>query len=70
MAGKRIKVTQESDTGRNQRFIDTKTGEEMTRTQFAKKIDKGIYPKYHNRNVNGVTTPVSNPDKSENNNLG
>ena len=68
MAG-RIKVTQESDSGRNQRFRDTRTGADMTRAQFAKKIDNGQYPNYHNRMINGVKTPVSNPDNTKNNNL-
>jgi len=70
MAGKRIKVTNETDSGRNQSFKDTVTGEEMTRTQFVKQIENGAYPNYHVREVNGLKTPVSNPDQSENNNLG
>ena len=69
MARKRVSVTQESETGRNERFHDNYTGEDMTRTQFVKKIEQGEYPKYHVRDVNGVKTPVSNPDDSENNNL-
>ena len=70
MAGKRIKVTSESDSGRNQVFKDTVTSQEMTRAQFVKQIEQGTYPNYHVREVNGVKTPVSNPDQSENNNLG
>jgi hypothetical protein len=42
----------------------------MTRAQFVNRINEGVYPKYHVRMVNGVPTPVSNPDGSENNNLG
>lgn len=68
MAG-RIKVTKESDSGRNERFKDTRTGTEMTRNQFVKKIEKGDYPNYHVRNINGIDTPVSNPDNTKNNNL-
>lgn len=68
MAG-RIKVTQESDSGRNQRFRDTRTGQEMTRAQFVKEIESGQYDKYHVRKINGVKTPVSNPDETTNNNL-
>lgn len=69
MAGKRIKVTGEQDTGRNEKFVDTRTGAGMTRAQFVRQIEQGTYPKYHVREVNGIKTPVSNPDKSERNNL-
>lgn len=68
MAG-RIKVTQESDSGRNQRFRDTRTGQEMTRAQFVKQIENGQYPNYHIRKINKIKTPVSNPDETTNNNL-
>ena len=66
----RIRVTDENDSGRNLKFTDTKTGETMSRSQFVKKIEEGGYPNYHVREINGVKTPVSNPDKSEGNNLG
>jgi hypothetical protein len=66
---KRVTVTQESESGRNQRFRDNKTGRAMSRQEFVRKIDNGNYPKYHTRKINGIRTPVSNPDKSENNNL-
>ncbi len=68
MAG-RVKVTQESDSGRNQRFRDTRTGEEMTRAQFVKQIENAQYPNYHVRKINKIKTPVSNPDDTTNNNL-
>lgn len=68
MAG-RVKVTQESDSGRNKRFRDTRTGEEMTRAQFVKKIENGQYPNYHVRKINKIKTPVSNPNNTTNNNL-
>ena len=68
MAG-RIKVTQESDSGRNQRFRDTRTGQDMTRTQFVREIESGQYDNYHVREINGIKTPVSNPDNTKNNNL-
>jgi len=67
---KRISVTQESDSGRNQRFHDNYTGQNMSRQEFVRKIENGGYPNYHVRKINGVKTPVSNPDNSENNNLG
>lgn len=69
MAYKRVKVTQESDSGRNQRFHDNNSGADMTRAQFVRKIEQGDYQNYHVRTVNGVKTPVSNPDGSEGNNL-
>lgn len=69
MARKRVTVTQEDPSGRNERFRDNVTGKEMTRRQFVSSIKSGQYPNYHVRKINGVETPVSNPDKSENNNL-
>ena len=66
---KRITVTRESRTGRNERFHDNLTGANMTRTQFVRQIKSGNYENYHIRNINGVPTPVSNPDSSRNNNL-
>lgn len=68
MAG-RVKVTQESDSGRNQRFRDNYTGQEMTRARFVKQIENGQYPNYHVRKINKIKTPVSNPDETTNNNL-
>lgn len=69
MAYKRIKVTDESDSGRNQKFHDNRTGDDMTRAQFVKKIEGGNYDNYHVRTINDVKTPVSNPDGKESNNL-
>lgn len=69
MANKRIKVIQESDSGRNQKFHDNRTGENMSRSQFVKKIEQDQYPNYHVRKINNVKTPVSNPDNTEGNNL-
>ena len=42
----------------------------MSRSQFVRQIENGNYDNYHVRNINGVKTPVSNPDNSTNNNLG
>jgi len=66
---KRITVTEESDTGRNEKFHDNHTGEDMTREQFVDKIEQGDYPNYHVRIINDIKTPVSDPDDSTNNNL-
>ena len=69
IARKRITVTNESNTGRNTNFHDNYTGRDMTRSQFVNQINQGNYPNYHVRNINGINTPVSNPDKTTNNNL-
>ncbi|MEA3000846.1 MAG: hypothetical protein QOK17_2679 [Sphingomonadales bacterium] len=66
---KRVTVTEESDSGRNQRFHDNFSGADMTRAQFVREIERGNYDHYHVREINGVKTPVSNPDNSTNNNL-
>ena len=67
---KRVSVTSENDSGRNVRFRDNVNGKEMTRSQFVKEIERGNYDNYHIRLINDIKTPVSNPDNSENNNLG
>ncbi|MDE0246372.1 MAG: hypothetical protein OXO56_00370, partial [Gammaproteobacteria bacterium] len=46
------------------------TGADMTRAQFVREIEQGNYPNYHVREIDGVKTPVSNPDGSSRNNLG
>ena len=69
MANKRVTVTQESESGRNQRFHDNRTGRDMSRTEFVRQIKQGNYQNYHVREINDVKTPVSNPDQSQNNNL-
>ncbi len=70
MARKRVSVTRESDTGRNQKFHDNYSSADMTRSQFVREIESGNYSNYHVRKVNGIKTPVSNPDSTRNNNLG
>ena len=66
---KRVKVTQESGSGRNQKFHDNFSKKDLTRSQFVTEINKGNYPNYHTRKINGINTPVSNPDNTTNNNL-
>ena len=66
---KRVTVTREADSGRNQRFRDNFTGADMTRVQFVREIESGNYDNYHVRRVNGVKTPVSNRGNTTNNNL-
>lgn len=68
--GKRITVIAETSTGRNSQFHDNVTGRTMSRPEFVRRIEEGAYPNYHVRVVDGVSTPASNPDGSEGNNLG
>ena len=42
----------------------------MNAQQFVTSIEKGNYPDYHVRNINGIPTPCSNPDGDKGNNLG
>ena len=70
MSKPRVSVTSEAPSGRNQTFHDNRTGRNMNRQQFVRSIEIGNYEHYHVREINGIKTPVSNPDKSTNNNLG
>ena len=67
---KSVRVTDESESGRNLQFHDNKTGENMNRAQFVREIEQGKFPDYYVKEMNGLKTPVSKPDKSESNNLG
>ena len=66
---KSVKMTRETESGRNTRFVDVRTGREMSRPEFVRAIESDQYPDYHVREINGLKTPVSNPDRSEGNNL-
>lgn len=66
---KRVITTNQSLIGRNLNFKDTKSGRYTTRQDFVRAIKAGNYENYHVRFINGIETPVSNPDKSKNNNL-
>ena len=59
---KRVKVIQESATGRNKQFHDNYLGINMTRAEFVRAIQAGEYPHYHVRRIQGIKTPASNPD--------
>ncbi len=67
---KRVTVTNQTSSGRNTKFHDNYTGKDMTRSQFVNQIKQGNYDNYHICTINGIETPVSNPDNSSNNNLG
>lgn len=69
MARKRVSVIKESGSGRNQQFHDNFKDKNMSRAQFVRGIKGGEYDNYHIRKINGIDTPVSNPDASKNNNL-
>ena len=43
---------------------------EDAQEEWYKQFKQGNYENYHVREINGILTPVSNPDKSRNNNLG
>lgn len=66
---KSVTVISEDDSGRNQKFYDKKSGKNMSRADFVKQIETGNFADYHVRKINGLKTPVSNPDRSEGNNL-
>ncbi len=70
MSKPKVTVTRESGSGRNLNFRDNETGDTMTRAGFVKRIEQGNYEDYHVRKINGVKTPVSNPDSNSKNNLG
>lgn len=67
---RRIRVTDETDSGRNLGFYDPDRQQSMTRAQFVQAIGDGKYTDYHVRVINGVKTPVSNPDSKKSDNLG
>ena len=70
MPRKSVRVTKETPKGRNVGFKDKATKTTMTKQQFVRKIESGAFPGYHIRVINGIKTPVSNPDGSTSNNLG
>lgn len=69
MSKPKFTVTKESDSGRNEKFHHNYTGKDLTRNQLVKEIEAGKHPDMHIRNINGLDTPVTNPDKTKNNNL-
>mgnify|MGYP001115380553 CR=1 FL=1 len=69
---KSVKTITENKTGRNIKFKDTKTNRSFNRKEFVSKIENTnskYHDIYHIRKINGIKTPVSNPDKSDRNNL-
>ena len=70
MAGKsKITVTSESETGRNVRFNVAGQGV-VSRQTLVQQIRGGEHENCHVRIINGLATPVSNPNGNERDNLG
>lgn len=67
---KAVIVVKESKTGRNEIFLDTKSGEILGREDFVGLIESGKYSEYSVATIKGVDTPVSKGDKVTANNLG
>ncbi len=67
---KPVKVIQESESGRNQYFLDFSTGDILDRETFVTAIESGNYPGYTISTINSIKTPISKPDKVTSNNLG
>ncbi len=67
---KAVIVVKESKTGRNEIFLDTKSGDILERGDFVGLIEAGKYPGYSVATIKGVDTPVSKGDKVIANNLG
>ncbi len=63
-------VLAEDVNGRNEFFCDFVKKTVFTREDFVAQIQAGGYPSYSVKSINGVLTPVSNPDSRSTNNLG
>ncbi len=64
-----VKSVFEDSRGRNETFMDTVSGAVFGREAFVNMIEAGLYPSYHIRVINGVKTPVSNPNAATGDNL-
>lgn len=68
--GKPVIVLVEEKKGRNLLFFDTVKKKILDASEFVALIQAGQYRGYAVKLVNGVPTPVSNPDERGTNNLG
>ncbi|MGB0453995.1 MAG: DUF6973 domain-containing protein [Bacteriovoracaceae bacterium] len=66
---KPVIVLTEDENGRNQTFLDLVRNQVLTREEFVSQIEAKNYPGYTVKQINGVPTPVSNPDGRRTNNL-
>ena len=69
MAPRKITVTRETQTGLNTHFNVPGQGE-LTRGRLADRVEAGQQPGYHVRRVGGRRIIASNPNGSEDDNLG
>ncbi|MCP4050750.1 MAG: hypothetical protein GY730_08605 [bacterium] len=67
---KSVVVIEESDTGRNEIFVDQLMGKAMNRDVFVSQINTGNYPGYKVALMHGIDTPMSKADEVLSNNLG
>lgn len=67
---KPVIVLVQEKKGRNVLFFDTVKRKILDASQFVALIEAGQYRGYAVKMVNGVPTPVSNPDERGTNNLG
>ncbi len=67
---KPVIVLMEGKRGRNELFYDTLKQQVLSAESFILEIEKGFYPGYSVRIINGISTPVSRRDKRDFNNLG
>jgi hypothetical protein len=65
-----VVVVSQDEHMRNIDFVDTITGRAMTRAEFVDAIRAGQYPDYYVRSINGLSTPVSKPNATTDDNLG
>ena len=66
---KSVIVLTEDKNGRNETFLDLVKNQVLTREEFVSQIQAKNYPGYTVKQINGVPTPVSNPDGRRTNNL-
>lgn len=66
---KPVIVLTEDENGRNQIFLDLVKNQVLTREEFVSQVEARSYSGYTVKQINGVPTPVSNPDGRRTNNL-
>ncbi len=67
-----VKAIHQTQTGKNDLFVNTGNHHTMTLNEFVKKIESGtsVYSEnYYIKHDSSGKTPVSKPDKSTSNNL-
>lgn len=69
-ANNKLVVLEQSKTGRNTKFMDTKTKEVFTPTGIKREKKNGAYVKYVDYIFNGQITIKSKPNGNKNDNLG